>query len=141
MRVLVSACLIGDNCKYSGGNNRSMKVLRSITGQEVIPVCPEMLGGLPVPRPKAEIRNGEVVFETGESADEAFRLGAEKVLEIAKKYRPDLCILQPRSPSCGKGKVYDGTFSGTLVDGDGVAAKLLMENGFKVVSADELEDR
>lgn len=139
MRVLVSACLLGENCKYSGGNNRSVKVLRHITGQEIIPVCPEMFGGLSVPRPRAEIKDGTVVTEDGRSVNEAFCLGAMKTLEIAKKYKPDLCILQSRSPSCGKGKVYDGSFTGTLVDGDGVAAALLIKNGFKVVSSDELE--
>lgn len=139
MKILVSACLLGENCKYSGGNNRNEAVLRYVKGHEVIPVCPEVLGGLPVPRPSAEIVCGTVRTADGTSVDREFRLGAEKALALAKESGAELAILQPRSPSCGKGTVYDGTFSKKLVDGNGVFCALLLENGIPVKTPEELE--
>ena len=135
---MVSACLLGENCKYSGGNNRNEKVLAFIKGHEVIPVCPEVMGGLPTPRLPAEIVCGEVIRGDGVSVDREYRLGAQKTLEIAKEKNIDLAILQPRSPSCGAREIYDGTFSGKRIPGQGVTAALLIENGFKVIGADEL---
>ena len=137
MKIMVSACLAGENCKYNGGNNRNDKILQLMAGNEVITVCPEQLGGLPTPRVPSEIRNGIVTAKDGRVVDREFRLGAEKCLEIAERENPDLIILQPRSPSCGVKRRYDGTFSGTLTDGPGVTAQLLMENGFKVIDAED----
>ena len=139
MRIMVSACLLGQNCKYNGGNNYSVKVAEFIKGHEVIPVCPEVAGGLPVPRIPCEIVNGIVTGSDGVSRDREFRSGAEKCLEIAKEKGIDMAILQSRSPSCGVGKVYDGTFTGILTDGDGVFARLLKENGFKVIDVGDIE--
>ena len=138
MRIMVSACLLGENCKYSGGNNRSEKVLAFIRGHEVFPVCPEVMGGLPTPRTPAEIVQDTVINKEGVNVDQAYRLGAQKALEIAKRERIDMAILQPRSPSCGAKEIYDGTFSGRRIPGMGVTAALLKENGFCVVDADEL---
>lgn len=138
MRIMVSACLLGENCKYSGGNNRHEKVLEYIKGHEVIPICPEVMGGLPTPRPPAEIVSGEVINRLGVSVDREYRLGAEKVLKLAREKQIDLAILQPRSPSCGTREIYDGTFSGKRIPGMGVTAALLKENGYVVLGADEL---
>ena len=138
MRIMVSACLLGENCKYSGGSNRSEKVLAFLEGHEVFPVCPEVMGGLPVPRPPAEIVDGKVINREGASVDEEFRLGAGMALEIAKREKIDLAILQPRSPSCGVKEIYDGSFTGKRIPGSGVCASLLRENGFAVMDADEL---
>ena len=138
MKIMVSACLAGENCKYSGGNNRNEKVLSLFAEHEVIPVCPEVLGGLPTPRAPSELRNGIVVNQSGVSVDREFRLGAEKCLEIALRERPDYIVLQSRSPSCGVRQRYDGTFSGKLITGPGVAAELLMRHGFRVVDVEEL---
>ncbi len=138
MKVLVSACLLGENCKYSGGNNRNAKLLEWLQGHEVIPVCPEVLGGLPVPRPPAEIVDGVVRTRDGKSVDQEFRRGAALALEIARREGAELAVLQPRSPSCGPRQVYDGTFSGRRVDGRGVFAALLLENGFRVLEPGEL---
>ena len=138
MRIMVSACLLGENCKYSGGNNRHEKVLEYIKGHEVIPVCPEVMGGLPTPRPPAEIVSGEVINRLGVSVDREYRLGAEKALKLAREKQIDLAILQPRSPSCGTREIYDGTFSGKKIPGMGVTAALLKENGYVVLGADEL---
>lgn len=137
---MVSACLLGQNVKYNGGNNKNEMLLRLLSGHIVIPVCPEVLGGLPVPRTPAEIVNGEVINRNGESVDEAFRTGAEKALEIAKQEKPDLIILQSRSPSCGVKQVYDGAFTGTLIPGQGVFAKMAQEAGFKIVDIEDIKD-
>ena len=138
MKIMVSACLLGENCKYNGGNNRESEILRMLSGHTVIPVCSEVLGGLPVPRVPAEIVNGTVVNREGISVDAAFRAGAEKALDIAKREQPDLIILQSRSPSCGVNEIYDGTFSGTRIPGRGVFADLAWHAGFKVIDAEDV---
>lgn len=138
MKIMVSACLAGENCKYNGGNNRSEKVLQLMTGNEVLTICPEQMGGLPTPRVPSEIRDGIVTAKDGRIVDAQFRAGAAKCLELAKREQPDLIVLQSRSPSCGVKQRYDGTFSGKLVDRAGVAAQLLMENGFRCVDVEDL---
>ena len=137
-KVMVSACLIGENCKYSGGNNLRPELLSQLSGYTVIPVCPEVLGGLPVPRVPAEIVNGVVLNREGVSVDEAFRRGAEAALEIAGREKPDLIILQSRSPSCGVKEVYDGTFSGRLIPGQGVFAGMAQHAGFRVMDVEDI---
>ena len=138
MKIMVSACLAGENCKYNGGNNRSEKVFRLMEENEVITVCPEHMGGLPTPRVPSEICNGIVTAKDGRIVDDEFRAGAAKCLEIALREKPDLIVLQSRSPSCGVKQRYDGSFSGTLVDGAGVTAQLLIENGFRVIDVEDL---
>ena len=138
MKIMVSACLAGENCKYNGGNNRNEKVLQLMAENQVIMVCPEQMGGLPTPRVPSEIRDGVVTAKDGRIVDTEFRAGAAKCLEIAMCEKPDLIVLQSRSPSCGVKQRYDGTFSGTLVDGAGVTAQLLMENGFRCVDVEDL---
>ena len=139
MKIMISACLAGENCKYNGGNNRNEKVLQLIAGNEVIPVCPEQLGGLPTPRIPSEIKDGVVMTKDGRNVDAEFRAGAAKCLEIALCEKPDLIVLQSRSPSCGVKQRYDGTFTGTLTDEGGVTAQLLTENGFRCIDAEDLE--
>ncbi len=138
MKIMVSGCLLGENCKYNGGNNYSEKVADFIKGHEVISICPECLGGLSTPRIPAEIVNGVVTNKEGQNVDVEFRKGAKIALEIAKKEQIDLAILQSRSPSCGVKQIYDGTFSGTRIDGRGVFASLLGENGFKMIDVEDL---
>ena len=138
MKIMVSACLLGQNCKYNGGNNYSEKVAEYIKGHEVIPVCPEVEGGLSVPRIPCEIVNGIVTNKQGESKDKEFRSGAEKCLQKAITEKVDLVILQSRSPSCGVKQVYDGSFSGKLIEGKGIFAELLAENGIKTIDLTEL---
>ena len=140
MRIMVSACLLGENCKYNGGNNYTPELVRLLEDHTVIPVCPEVLGGLPTPRVPAEIVNGKVMNRNGESVDEAFRKGAEKALETAMREKPDLIILQSRSPSCGVKEIYDGTFSGRKIPGQGIFAGMLTEAGFTVVDAENLPE-
>ena len=138
MKIMVSACLLGENCKYSGGNNHREKVLEYIKGHDVFPICPEVMGGLPTPRVPAEIVDGVVMSKAGVNVDREYRLGAEKALEIAKREKIDLAIMQPRSPSCGVTEIYDGTFTGRRIPGQGVTAALLIEHGFRVIDADDL---
>lgn len=138
MKIMVSACLLGENCKYSGGNNRNEKLLGFLRDHEVFPVCPEVMGGLPTPRPPAEIVEGEVINREGVSVDREYRLGAQIALETAQREGIDLAILQSRSPSCGVKEIYDGTFSGRKIPGQGVCAALLQKNGFRVMDAADL---
>ena len=138
MRIAVSACLLGENCKYNGGNNYSEKLVDYIKGNDVLSVCPEVMGGLPVPRESAEIVNGVVSHKDGTSVDKKFRKGAKKALEIVKEENVDLVILQSRSPSCGVNSIYDGSFSGKLISGKGVFADLLQKNGIKVMDIADL---
>lgn len=137
MNILVSACLLGENCKYNGGNNLCAKIAELARCHKVIPVCPEVLGGLPVPRHPAEIRDGVVTAVDGTVVDQEYREGAEKALSIVKENDVKLAILQPRSPSCGCRQVYDGTFNKRLISGKGVFAQLLADNGIKAIDADE----
>lgn len=137
MKIMVSACLLGENCKYNGGNNQHPELLRMLSGHTVIPVCPEVLGGLPVPRVPAEIVSGTVTDRLGHSVDAAFRNGAEKALKLAEQEQPDLIILQSRSPSCGVKEIYDGTFSGTLIPGNGVFAEAAIKAGFPVTDVED----
>ena len=138
MKIMVSACLLGENCKYNGGNNKSSRVLEFIKGHEVIPVCPEVLGGLPTPRVPAEIVNGVVKNQKGESVDAQFRSGAQIALELAKKEKIDFAILQSRSPSCGVNQMYDGTFSGSKIKGQCVFATLLSQEDIKIIDVEDL---
>ena len=138
MKIIVSACLLGENCKYSGGSNRSEAVISFVRGHDVIPVCPEVLGGLDTPRVPSEILNGQVINKNGESVDAQFRAGALAAFEKAGRGGADLAILKSRSPSCGKSRIYDGSFSATLTDGNGVFAQMLIDAGIRVVSEEEL---
>lgn len=138
MKIMVSACLLGENCKYNGGNNYSEKVMEYVKGHQVISVCPEVDGGLPTPRIPCEIVDGIVTNKEGQSKDIEFRAGARLGLKKAIEEKVDLAILQSRSPSCGVNQIYDGSFTGSLIDGQGVFAKLLIENGIKVIDAADI---
>ena len=138
MVIGVSACLLGENCKYSGGNNYSERVMEYIKGHEVVSICPEVLGGLPIPRDPAEIVDGVVKHKDGSSVDKEFRDGAKKALEILKDKGAEFVILQSRSPSCGVDSIYDGTFSGKLIPGNGVFVELLKSEGLKVIDVENL---
>lgn len=133
-KILVSACLLGVNCKYSGGNNENDKVFEYLKDKEVIPICPEVWGGLSTPRAAAERKGDQVFTENGDNVTEAFQKGALESLNLAKKLGVKKALLKAKSPSCGSGKIYDGTFSRNLIDGDGVTASLFKENGIEIVT-------
>lgn len=137
--ILVSACLMGENCKYSGGNNRNEDVISFLKGKEYLCICPEEFGGLQTPRPPAEIIGDRVLDKEGKDVTKAFYLGAEKTLALALEHHAECCILKANSPSCGCGTIYDGTFSGKKVKGNGITADLLLKHGFKVISEKKLK--
>ena len=154
MKLLVSACLLGIGCKYSGRDNLRPELLEQLrrAGHTLIPVCPEIYGGLPTPRPPAERRNGRVMTETGadvtaaEMAGEAAAAdavaevaveGAETALELYRRCGCEAALLKAKSPSCGSGVIYDGTFSHTKIAGDGVTAELLKSNGIPVYTEED----
>ena len=139
-KVLISACLAGINCKFNGENNLlNSGILDEISKKyHLLFICPEVFGGLSTPREPAEMKGGLVVTKTAKDVSENFKFGAEICLKIAKLNGCKKAILKARSPSCGSGQIYDGSFSKKLIFGDGVAAKLLKENGILVFSEDEI---
>ena len=138
MKVIVSACLLGRNCKYNGGNNFDEKVAAFLEGKEAIPVCPEELAGLGVPRVPMEIVDGVLVNREGVNVDGPVRAAVARILEEVAGQDIECAVLKSRSPTCGVRQVYDGSFSGTLVDGMGVLAQALSDAGYRCVDAEEL---
>jgi uncharacterized protein YbbK (DUF523 family) len=135
---LCSACLLGINCRYDGKSKPNEKVIELSKSEELIPVCPEQLGGLSTPRVSSEIKNGKVITEDGRDVSDEFKKGAEETLKLARKHNIREAILKQRSPSCGCGQIYDGTFSKKVIEGWGITADLLRKNGLKVVSEEDL---
>lgn len=145
--LLISACLVGVNCKYNGGNNEVDKIRKIAQEEKAILICPEQLGGLPTPRLPCEIVGGDgkkvlrgeakVLDQNGRDQTQFFIKGAQETLKIAKLYGARTAILKARSPSCGSGVIYDGSFQGRKIKGDGVTAALLKENGIDVFSEEE----
>lgn len=132
MKILISACLLGIPCRYDGASKVQLWAEELARRHELVPVCPEQLGGLPTPRDPSERREGRVVMNTGADVTEQYRRGAEAALRLCRMLGCEAAILKERSPSCGHGTIYDGTFTGTLTDGDGVTAELLLRNGIPV---------
>ena len=142
--ILISACLLGINCKYSGGNNKNPRLISLLQDEKLIAVCPEELGGLPTPRLPAEITGGnardvlqgkaKVCLKDGTEVTQEFVKGAEKTKQIACDHSIKLAIMKERSPSCGVNSVYDGTFSGKVILGSGISTTLLKDLGIKVIS-------
>ena len=139
MKILVSACLLGVRCRYDGKSKPHPAVERLMEQHTLIPVCGEILGGLPTPRVSAERQGERVVTADGCDVTAAYRRGAEEVLRLAERYGCTAAILKERSPSCGSGRIYDGTFTGTLTDGWGVTAELLRDHGICVIGESEAE--
>lgn len=133
MNILVSACLLGINCRYDGTGVLVEGLRDELSRHNLIPVCPEQLGGLMTPRTPAERVGDRIRTKDGEDVTESYMRGANEVLKLAKLYDCKMAILKERSPSCGCGKIYDGTFKGIIIDGNGVTVELLERNGIKVV--------
>ena len=139
MKILISACLLGACCRYDGASKAHPLAALLAERHTLVPVCPEQLGGLPTPRPPAERRGGRVVTQSGDVTEQYLR-GAEETLKLCKLLGCEAAVLKERSPSCGRGQVYDGTFSGTLTAGDGVTAELLAANGIPVYGESQMEE-
>lgn len=140
MKVLVSACLLGRCCKYNGGHNYDPNVAEYLKDKEPVEICPEVMAGLGVPRTPIEIVSGVLLDREGNSADEALRNAVAQVLELVRRENITCAVLKSRSPTCGVRQVYDGTFSGKLVDGSGVLAQALKDAGVQVIDAEELPE-
>ena len=138
-KVLISACLLGVNCKYSGDNNYNKELIDKLNEQyDLIPICPEIMGGLSTPRKPAEIRDKKVFNNQGDEVTKNFQKGAEEALKIAKMLNVNKAILKSKSPSCGKGLIYDGTFNNKLIEGNGITTDLLLKNKIQVISDKEI---
>lgn len=137
--ILVSACLLGVSCRYDGKSKANEAVLALREKYNLIPVCPEVFGGLPTPRVPSERIGDKVIMEDGHDVTENYMRGADEAVRLCELYGIKIAILKERSPSCGKGKIYDGTFSGTLTPRDGVAAERLMAIGVRVLGESEID--
>lgn len=138
MKIAVSACLMGENCKYNGGNNLNQRVIDFIGDKEYIKICPEVLAGLGTPRVPIEIVNGEVISRDGVNVDKQIREAVEKILSMLKNEEIECVILKSRSPTCGVKEVYDGTFSGRLIKGEGTLAEALRKAGYRVIDCEDI---
>lgn len=139
MNILISGCLLGINCRYDGKGKLIDAYEQLSKKYNLIPICPEQLGGLTTPRTPAEIVNQRVITKEGVDVTEQYTKGANEVLQLAKLYQCTIAILKERSPSCGSNSRYDGTFTGTLINGDGITAALLKENGITVYGESQIE--
>lgn len=135
---LCSACLLGIRCRYDGKSRTNKKVLALSKKDLLIPVCPEQLGGLSIPRPPSEKIGDRVISKSGDDLTKNFKVGARETLRIARLYRIKQAILKQRSASCGCGQIYDGHFSGKVIKGDGITAALLKANGIRVMSEEDI---
>lgn len=139
-RILISACLCGVNCRYSGDGKKIPELETLMEAAELIPVCPEILGGLTTPRKPSERQGDRVVMNDGTDVTAAYRRGAEESLYLAELFGARLALLKERSPSCGSGEIYDGSFTGAKKPGDGVTAELLKSKGVRVFGETQIQD-
>lgn len=140
MNILVSACLLGLNCRYSGDGQYNKELEELKEKNHLIPVCPEQLGGLPTPRNPVELKLGKAFDKGGRDCTEQFYKGAEEVSKLAEYFECTAAILKANSPSCGYGQIYDGSFQGKLIQGNGIAAEMLAKRGVKIFSEKNLEE-
>lgn len=138
-KILISACLLGINCKYNGKNNYNSLIEKLKEKYILIPICPEQMGGLSTPRTPSEIKGDKVISSVGDDVTINFIAGANKALDIAKNDNISIAILKEGSPSCGSNYIYDGTFTKTKVDGMGITARLLKNNNIKIYNENEIE--
>ncbi len=139
-KLLISACLMGERCRYDGKGQRHPLIEALSERYDLIPVCPEQLGGLPTPRTPSERRGKRVIAQDGRDVTEAFRLGADKALYIVLEQSIPRALLKERSPSCGFGEIYDGSFSGRRIPGNGVAAETLSAHGIKIWGESRMQE-
>ena len=137
-KILVSGCLLGENCKYNGGNNYNPRVVEFLKGKEVISICPEIMAGMGCPRNPIEIVDGVLTDCHGKNVDALIRKSVMEIMERIRDEEIQCAVLQSRSPTCGVNQVYDGTFSGKLIPGSGVFAKSLMDAGYRVIDGEDI---
>ncbi|MBQ9165843.1 MAG: DUF523 domain-containing protein [Oscillospiraceae bacterium] len=139
MKILISACLLGIACRYDGKSKEYNGIRMLMERHQLIPVCPECYGGLPTPRPPAERQGDRVCTQAGMDVTAQYEKGAREALKLAEQFGCTWAILKEKSPSCGSGEIYDGTFSRSIIPGDGITAALLKENGIRVVGERQLD--
>jgi len=139
MKVVVSACLLGENCKYNGGNNYNAAVVEFVKEKNTLPICPEMMAGMRCPRIPIEIVNGVLMDRNGNNVDAVMREAVARAMELIRKEDIRCAVLQSRSPTCGVNQIYDGSFSGKLISGSGVLAQALKNEGYRVIDAEDLQ--
>ena len=139
MYILVSGCLLGIACRYDGKSKPYTPVIELMKKHNLIPFCPEVIGGLPTPRPPAEVVGDKVLTQKGSDVTKQYKKGAEEALRIAKLYKCKYAILKEKSPSCGSGTIHNGKFDGGLIQGDGITVRLSKENGIIVLGESEIE--
>ena len=139
MNILISACLLGMSCRYNGEGQIIPGTDKLMEKHHLVPICPEIYGGLSTPREPSEIKNGRVISKSGNDLTEYFERGAEEILALAKLYHCKYAILKERSPSCGYKEIYDGTFSGKIINGNGILAALLLKNGIVIIDETETD--
>ena len=138
MKILVSACLLGENCKYNGGNNYCAAVAEYVKDKDVVTICPEVMAGMGIPRTPIEIVDGVLMDRNGNNVEAALRAAVAQVIEQIGNEEIECAILQSRSPTCGVNEIYDGSFSGKLIPGSGVFAQALRDAGYRVVDAEDI---
>lgn len=136
----VSSCLAGCKCTFRGNDHLIEVVKELVDNNEAIMICPEVLGGMSIPRLPCEIKDGRVIDIDGKDKTKEYKQGAKKSLEILKKYNVDVVLLKALSPSCGKGCIYDGSFSHTVIEGNGITCQLLQDNGIMVFNEDKIDE-
>ena len=139
MKILVSACLLGKNCKYNGGNNYNAAVAEFVKDKEVLTICPEMMAGMGCPRTPIEIVDGILMDRDGNNVDATMRQAVADAMELIRKEDIQCAILQSRSPTCGVNQIYDGSFSGKLIPGSGMLAQALKDAGYQVIDAEDVK--
>ena len=137
-KIVISAYLLGKNCKYNGGNNYNAAVAEYVIGKDILPICPEMMAGMGCPRTPIEIVDGVLMDRNGNNVDAAMREAVEKAMEMIRKEDIQCAVLQSRSPTCGVNQIYDGSFSGKLVSGSGILAQALKNAGYQTIDAEDL---
>lgn len=140
MNILISACLLGVNCRYNGEGQIVKHIDELIEKYNLIPVCPEIYGGMSTPREPSERIGEHVISKSGKDVTEHFKRGANEIMKLAQLYQCRYAILKERSPSCGYGEIYDGTFSGKLIEGNGILAEMLLKSGVTIISESRIKE-
>ena len=138
MKILVSACLLGENCKYNGGNNYNAAVAEFVKDKEVLEICPEMMAGMGCPRTPIEIVDGVLMDRNGNNVDASMREAVAQAMEMIRKEDIQCAVLQSRSPTCGVNQIYDGSFSGKLISDSGIFAQALKNEGYRVIDVEDV---
>lgn len=137
MKIAVSACLLGEACKYNGSSNFDGKLLERLSGEEILPICPEVIAGAGIPRKCVELRDGRAVNSDGEDVDNFYRAGAQKALDRLLAFGAECVVLKSRSPTCGVHEIYDGTFTGKRIMGSGIFAKMVQDAGIRTIDSEK----